>query len=241
LKNYRQKIYSSYYTSHTKHLYGETSIEKIKKQLPVYEYYFGKHLPENKSSSIIDLGCGNGSFVYWLMSKGFNNTIGIDISEELIDLGKALGINNIQCQDIFNYLTDNQSSFDIIVMRDILEHFDKDETYKLIKLLYNHLSENGKIILQVPNGQSPFVGKILFGDFTHQNAFTESSVSQLFKSNGFSDVKVFEVTPIPKNFKGAARFVLWKLLRICLNFLQIIATGDGNGYLSPNIIAVVKK
>ena len=175
------------------------------------------------------------------MNKGYKNTSGIDISKELIDIGHLIGIENIQCHDIFDYLTDNKTSFDTIIMRDILEHFDKDEAYKLITLLYNNLRDNGIVILQVPNGQSPFVGKILFGDFTHHSAFTESNIYQLFSSTGFSVINVFEVTPVPKNFKGAIRFVLWKLLRTYLKFIQIIATGDGDGYFSPNIIALIKK
>lgn len=240
MKDFKQKIYSSYYTSHTKQLYGETSIEKIKRQFPVYEYYFGKHLPINKNASVIDLGCGSGEFVHWLQNKGYKNTSGIDVSKELVEIGKGLGIQNILCDDIFNYLEINNSKFDLMILRDVLEHFDKEETYKLVTLLSNSLNENGLIILQVPNGQSPFMGKIFYGDFTHHSAFTESSLSQLFKSVGFNEIKVFETTPVPKNIKGVFRLLIWKCIRMYLIFLQLIATGDGSGYYSPNIIAVIK-
>lgn len=241
MKNYKEKIYSNYYSHHKKNLYGETTVQKIIAQFPVYEYYFSKLLPVDKNISVIDLGCGSGDFVYWLNSKGFKDTIGIDISNELIDIGKSLGISNILCNDIFNYLENQKSKFDVMILRDVLEHFDKDETYKLVALLYNNLKNNGIVILQVPNGQSPFVGRIFYGDFTHHNAFTESSISQLFQSVGFSNIHVYEVVPVPKNIKGAIRFVLWKLLRTYLIILQIIAAGNGGGYFSPNIIAVIKK
>ncbi|MCZ7612755.1 MAG: hypothetical protein M5T52_04215 [Ignavibacteriaceae bacterium] len=105
----------------------------------------------------------------------------------------------------------------------------------------NSLKENGALILQVPNGQSPFVGKILYGDFTHQNAFTESSLRQLIKSVEFNDIKVYESTPVPKNIISVIRLFIWKCVRIYLKFLQLIATGSGSGYFSPNIIAVIKK
>ena len=241
MKDFKQKIYSSYYTSHTKQLYGETSIEKIKRQFPVYEYYFGKHLPINKNASVIDLGCGSGEFVHWLQNKGYKNTSGIDVSKELIEIGKGLGIQNVLCDDIFNYLEINNSKFDVMILRDVLEHFDKDEAYELVTLLYNNLSDKGIIILQVPNGQSPFVGKIFFGDFTHHSAFTESSISQLLTSVGFKQIKVFEVTPVPKNFKGLIRLWLWKCVRIYFQFLQGIATGYSEGFFSPNLIAVITK
>lgn len=240
MKDYKQKIYSSYYTSHTKHLYGEKSLEKINRQFPVYEYYFSKHLPTDKNVSIIDLGCGSGEFVYWL-STGYKNVEGIDLSKELIEIGSSLGIPNIHCKDIFDFLAANEKRIDVIIMRDVLEHFDKDRTYKLVSMIYNNLSENGSVILQVPNGQSPFVGKILYGDYTHHQAFTESSIHQLFKSAGFRQINIFEVTPVPKNVIGIMRLGMWKILRTLLKITQQIATGDSSGYFSQNLIAVITK
>ncbi len=241
MKFYKQKIYSNYHTSHTKHLYGEVSIEKIKKHFLVYDYYYGKHLTTNKNDSIIELGCGYGDFVYWLQNKGYNNVKGIDYSVEQIKIGSSLGIPGLICDDIFNFLEDHSSTFDLIILRDVLEHFDRDETYKIIAELNNKLNKQGTIILQVPNGQSPFVGKILFGDFTHHSAFTESSLNQLFKSSGFSEIKVFETTPVPKDIKGHFRLLIWQIEKIYLKLLQLIATGDASGFFSPNIIAVIKK
>lgn len=241
MKDYKQKIYSSYYTSHTKQLYGEPSLEKIKKQFPVYEYYFGKHLPDDKNISIIDLGCGRGEFVYWLISNGYKNTIGIDVSTELIDIGKNLGIDNIFCDDILNYFHSNKVKFDVIILRDVLEHFEKAETYEMVKLLYENLRDNGIIVLQVPNGQSPFGGKIIYGDFTHHQAFTVSSIHQLFKSIGYSQINIFDVTPVPKNVIGIMRLGMWKILRTFLKITQLIGTGDGSGYFSQNLIAVITK
>lgn len=241
MKAYKQRIYSNYHSTHTKHLYGEVSIEKIKNHFPVYEYYYGKHVNNNKNVSVLELGCGYGDFVYWLLNKGYNNVKGIDYSEEQIKIGTSLGIPGLICDDIFNFFEEDNSTFDLIILRDVLEHFDSDETYKLVSQLNNKLDKKGTIILQVPNGQSPFVGKILFGDFTHHNAFTESSINQLFKSSGFNAIKVFETTPVPKNFKGLLRLFLWQIEKLYLKLLQLIATGDGSGLFSQNIIAVIKK
>jgi len=44
-------------------------------------------LPEDKKAKIIDLGCGNGGFVYWLQQIGYQNAEGIDISAEQIETG----------------------------------------------------------------------------------------------------------------------------------------------------------
>ena len=102
--NYRDKFYSRYITSHTKSLYGETSLEEIKKQFLIWDSYFDKLLPKNKNIKILDLGCGNGSFIYWLHKKGFESAIGVDISEEQVGQARKLGIKNIFQGDTKKFL-----------------------------------------------------------------------------------------------------------------------------------------
>jgi len=68
--NYREKLYSVYVSAHTSYLYGETTIKGIKSQFPVWKRYFRRFLPEDKSSLILDIGCGNGGFVYWIQEMG---------------------------------------------------------------------------------------------------------------------------------------------------------------------------
>ena len=51
-------------------------------------------------------------------------------------------------------------------------------------------------MIQVPNGASPFVGRILFGDFTHETAYTESSLAQLFRVCGYQDFSAKPFSPV---------------------------------------------
>jgi len=62
----RDKFYAKYVSTHTLPLYGEVGLIEIKKQFPAWQKYFGRFLPQDKNAKIIDLGCGNGGFVYWL-------------------------------------------------------------------------------------------------------------------------------------------------------------------------------
>ncbi len=240
-RTYKENIYDKYFSHHTQKLYGEISLSRIEKSFPILSYYFDKHLPNKKDSKIVDLGCGMGDFIYWLTTKGYSNTLGIDISMELITKGRKLKITNLECKDIFSFLKDKANEFDLVIMRDVIEHFDKEETYELISNLYKALTQSGSVIIQTPNGQSPFVGKILFGDFTHYQAFTDSSINQLFSSIGFKNINIYEVGPVPKNLKGRIRLFTWVILKIIFKIGQIIATGDSSGYYSPNIIAIIKK
>jgi hypothetical protein len=58
LPNYRKKLYSTYVSNHTLHLYGETTLDGIIKQFPVWKWRFRKFLPKDKKAKILDLGCG---------------------------------------------------------------------------------------------------------------------------------------------------------------------------------------
>lgn len=87
---YKNKFYSQYVSVHTRPLYGEQSLDDIKKQFPAWQAYFGKFLSEDRNARIIDLGCGNGGFVYWLQKNGYQNVEGIDISEEQVEVAKKI-------------------------------------------------------------------------------------------------------------------------------------------------------
>jgi 2-polyprenyl-3-methyl-5-hydroxy-6-metoxy-1,4-benzoquinol methylase len=86
--DYRKKLYSAYVSSHLSYLYGETTIDKIEKQFKVWKSYYCRFLPEDKGSVILDAGCGNGAFLYFLKQMGFKNLTGIDISSEQIEVAK---------------------------------------------------------------------------------------------------------------------------------------------------------
>lgn len=108
--NYRDKFYSKYVSTQTSQLYGEVSLEDIKKQFPTWKKYFGRFLPKDKNAKIIDVGCGNGSFVWWLRQIGYQNVEGIDISKEQVESASKLNIKNIFQADLREFLNNKKRS-----------------------------------------------------------------------------------------------------------------------------------
>jgi trans-aconitate methyltransferase len=172
---------------------------------------------------------------------GYSKVSGIDLSKEMIGLGKSLNINNIFQADIFEHLQNNKNSFDVIFCRDVLEHLTKPEVFEIFKLFFYSLKPAGKLIVQVPNGYSPNYSKIFYSDFTHETLFSEAILSQITLSNGFKSLSVKEITPVPKGIKSGVRFVLWVLLRQWYKFIHLIETGNSKGFYSQNIIACITK
>lgn len=99
----------------------------------------------NKNSKIVDLGCGNGSFVNHLNQKGFKNTIGIVNSTKIRDIANKLYPSaNIQYYDMLDYL-DNTRDIDYIFNIESFGYVDCDEYFSRAS---KSLSSKGRIILK---------------------------------------------------------------------------------------------
>lgn len=238
---YKEKQYTDYVSTHTSHLYGEVTINKIKSMFPVWKWYYGRCLPLDKSAKILDLGCGNGSYLYFLRSLGYENSTGIDISREQIDIARRLDINGIECNDIVSYLRDKNEDYDLIFARDVLEHLTKSEIPEALKAIYEAIKVKGLFVIQVPNGECVFSGRMRYGDFTHELAFTKNSLRQVLRQTGFSEVAFYQTGPVPHGLKSAVRFILWKLFEVILGFYMLVETGTSEGIYTQNIIAVARK
>ena len=186
------------------------------------------------------MGCGNGGFVYWLQELGYSNTEGIDISIEQVEAAKKIGIKNINQGDLRDFIKNKKDSYDVIFMRDVLEHFNKEEILDILELVYKSLKNNGTIVIQVPNAENPFGSKI-YGDFTHEISFTKDSIQQIFSISGFKDIFVYPMPRVIHGLKSLIRSILWKVIELCLRFYFVIETGSGKVIFTQNIIAVAKK
>ena len=238
---YKKIIYDNYISNHNKKLYGENSIAKITAYFPVLNHYYGRHIPANKDARILDLGCGDGNSVYWLQQLGYKNASGVDLSIEQIEKGRSMGIQNLQQADIIQYLSENKNEFDVIIAKDVIEHFTKDEVFEILQLVNKNIKKGGLFIMQVPNGQGMFYTSVFYGDYTHEMAYTESSINQIILNTGFSKSACYPTGPIPTGLFATVRFLLWKTMVWRLKFWKMVETGSPKGIFTQNIIAVIEK
>lgn len=239
--NYKDIFYRKYVSTHVLPRKGKNTINEFKQRSITYQKQFGKFLPKDKSSNIIDVGCGNGSVTWWLQQIGFTNASGTDISAEQVDIGKELGVNNIEQSDIKIFSQNKSNFYDVIIARDILEHFNKEDIIEILTYCNNYLKIGGVIIIQVPNAESPFFGRIRYGDFTHDIAFTSSSLSQLLMVVGFSNVRFFPMRPCVYGVKSIVRYTLWRFIECFYKLFLFSEIGRGKYIVTQNIIAVANK
>lgn len=241
MENYKDRLYTDYVSTHIIPRKGEVTLDEFKWRSIVYQKQFGKFLPKDKNAKIIDLGSGNGSVIWWLQQNNYANTEGIDISAEQVETGKKLGVQNINQADIKKFLQNKKNFYNVIFARDVIEHFTKEDIVEILSFCYESLKDNGIIIIQSPNAESPFFGRIRYGDFTHDIAFTTSSLSQLLRMIGFARVKFYPVQPIIYGVKSFVRFILWKTVEKIYELLLFAEVGRTEKIVSQCIIAVGKK
>ena len=241
MDRYKKIIYENYISNHNKNLYGENSLARIEAYFPALKHYYARHIPPNRDQRILEIGCGDGNFVYCLQQMGYKNANGIDYSAEQIEKGKSMGINNLACADLFSYLADNKSKYDVIIAKDVIEHFTRNEVFEIMELINKNLNDGGRFIMQVPNGQGIFHTSVFYGDYTHEMAYTESSINQVILNTGFKKSTCFPTGPIPYGVVSSILFILWKLMVLKLKFWKMVETGNPRGIFTQNIIAVVEK
>jgi cyclopropane fatty-acyl-phospholipid synthase-like methyltransferase len=241
MKGYKKIIYENYISNYNKDLYGENTLSKIKAHFPSLKHYYARHVPSNKDAHILDIGCGDGGFVYCLQQMGYTNVSGVDFSAEQVAKGRSMGIANLCCADITEFLTESTVRYDAIIAKDVIEHFTKDEVFELLALISKNLKDGGRFIMQVPNGQGLFYTSVFYGDYTHEMAYTESSVNQIIRNTGFKSSTCYPTGPIPYNVPATVRFIFWRLKVAQLRFWKMIETGKWGGIFTQNIIAVIEK
>lgn len=185
------KLYNRYVSTHFQQG-GRLKKKFLEQQIRYNEVNIKPHLPADKNSRIVDLGCGLGHFLRFLQAFGYQNIIGVDASPECIDFCQKHKIP-VVLNDFMIYLKHTTENIDVIVMNDVLEHQSKDRLWQLLELVHTHLKDDGKLIIKVPNMSNPVLGlDSRYLDITHEIGFTASSIEQTLRLAGFSKVEVYE-------------------------------------------------
>lgn len=188
------------------------------------------------------MGCGSGSFLYFLRSEGYRRIRGIDIAAEQVALARRLGITDVEAADAFTFLAAHAGAYDLIVALDVVEHFPKDEVLRFLDLAHGALRPGGSLLLRTPNADSPFHSWIRYADFTHEVAFTPLSIRQVLRATGFTDVEVVPLEPYAHGPASALRWLLWKIVKQMIRLYLLIEQGTpGSGVFTANLCAVARR
>jgi 2-polyprenyl-3-methyl-5-hydroxy-6-metoxy-1,4-benzoquinol methylase len=198
-------------------------------------------LPSNSAAMCLDAACGAGSLLFALRGAGYSNLFGVDRSAQQVSFAKQL-CPQVEQGDVIEFLRRNSNRFDLITAFDIFEHLEKREVFEFADAIFFALRPGGRLIVQTPNADSPWIGSVRYGDVTHELAFTPASLERTLKVVGFAGYEARECAPFVHGLKSGARHVLWQVTRAVLLGWNFIETGSkGSGVLTRVFIAKADK
>jgi 2-polyprenyl-3-methyl-5-hydroxy-6-metoxy-1,4-benzoquinol methylase len=199
-----------------------------------YHSYFEGWLPGSRDASIADLGCGRGRLLYFFRHQGFVRLYGVDASPSQVRLARQVVPEVVQ-GDVFDFLEQSEGGFDLVAALDLIEHLRKDAVLDFLDLCHARLKPGGRLILQTPNADSPWVSGVRYGDFTHEICFSPPLLARLLRLCGFVDIEARETGPVAWGYSAAStvRFALWQGIRALLRLWNLVETGEpGSGVLT---------
>tara|TARA_Y100000591_G_C21852986_1_gene712903 strand:- start:2283 stop:3266 length:984 start_codon:yes stop_codon:yes gene_type:complete len=145
--------------------------------------YIKSNISLNKKDTILDYGCGFGSFLYALKKNKIQSK-GIDFDNDSINFCKSKNLN-VSSNSLTN---EKDRSIKIITMFDVIEHLV--DPVDFLKIANKKLKKNGFMLLFTPNIHS-LSGKLMgpkhnmFAVFNHLCFYNENSLKYLAKKTGF--------------------------------------------------------
>jgi 2-polyprenyl-3-methyl-5-hydroxy-6-metoxy-1,4-benzoquinol methylase len=189
--------------------------------LPAHTFFYLQQpllslLNKDKNHCILDLGCGNGHLVNYLLAKGFN-VFGTDASEKGIAIARQTNPDRFFVQDLATGRLPNELAnynFDTIISTEVIEHlFDPGGFISFCK---QTLNGKGELIISTPyHGYLKNLGISIFNKWDthfspgwhggHIKFWSPATLSHVLTNSGFT------VT----NFKGCGRVpYFWKSMII---------------------------
>lgn len=115
----------------------------------------------NQDTTVLEVGCGEGGNLLPFMLLGCKKIVGVDISKGKIDnareyFSKFKNNNYIELinDDIYNI--NDIGLFDIIIIRDVLEHIHNQNRF--MHFIKNFIKSNSRIFIGFPPWYNPFGG-----------------------------------------------------------------------------------
>ena len=126
-------------------------------------YLFLRRLIENKT--LLDFGCGAGGVLQYAQNEA-KKVYGVELETTMY---KELNKEGIRCfQTLEEAYSEIKGKIDVVTLFHVLEHLK--DPIKILKGLKEVLSENGKIVIEVPNANDALLAVYenkCFSDFTY--------------------------------------------------------------------------
>lgn len=232
MDNYKKEIYRLWSEKDAFNYPLPTDISAEERSENYKRFFIDKFFPKDKNIKILDMGCGWGLFLKSCKEVGYNNISGVEINERCVQFIKnKFVIPSVFQADAVSFLEScPDSSFDVITAIDVMEHFEKKEVFYVLNLIYKKLKKTGIFIMQVPNGGS-LPGLYIFNsDLTHEIAFTDILIKEIFGLVGFEKTEI--------SGKSEKKDITHFFINVLRKIFSVVISLNNEFVFTSNLIAV---
>ena len=234
-----------YFDRYTESVYSRVNRltpDELKRSAVEYGCLYKGLLPADKSLPVLEIGCGGGSFLYFLGKQGYTNIYGIDISAQQVDLCRQQVTDQVEAADGLEFLKDKNGRYSLIAVHDVLEHIPKEKVLTFVALARAALIDGGALFIRVPNMSNPLAAQSRYIDMTHEVGYTSRSLYQLLFCAGFEDI-TFKggLVMLRRGLRAALRRAFIRVYYAWVKFLYFVQDFQVPDYLDHNLIAIARK
>jgi len=160
---------------------------------------------ESDARRVFDVGCGNGSLIRALASRGWKG-IGIDPSKSGVEEANKAGIGEFYVASAYDDLAGRFGTFPAVVSLEVVEHVYDPRLYA--RNVFNLLSPGGLAVISTPyHGYLKNLALAVMGKFDrhhgplwdhgHIKFWSIGTLTELLKETGFEVLRFHRVGRIP--------------------------------------------
>ncbi|MDF1535903.1 MAG: class I SAM-dependent methyltransferase [bacterium] len=159
---------------------------------------------------VLEVGCGSGVVLKTLRDRGYFALVGVDVDQWAVTHCREAGLDVRLISSIQEFTGTIDERFDLVLMLHVLEHLEKDQIIASLTAIRSRMAAGGRIVVSVPNAQSPTGGYWAYEDFTHSTIFTSGSLYHVLSAAGFTRIEL--VDPVGLAGLGPVKAALRKAL-----------------------------
>jgi SAM-dependent methyltransferase len=184
----------------------------------------GPHLGGGRQAAL-DLGAGQGELVETLQRLGYGSVQGVELSASQVQQAELHGCS-VEAGDALAFLqAQPDAALDLVTCFDVFEHLPHPVCAAWFEQIARVLRPGGLLVGHVPNGLSPFVGSVYWGDLTHVWCPVPQSMQVFCRTSGLRWLGAHENIGDSASLKGRLRRLAWLAVRRLLALASTVETG----------------
>ena len=209
------------------------------------EHAYRHDLPHDKSTAILDVGCGFGRVLAFLSERGYTNLWGVDRDEDVLKWTAANVTPNVEVvSDLSGFLARHEGKFGLIVIKDVLFYVPRSDVQTLLRDVWKAIAPGGGVLLETINGAAWTGPYVAYKDPDVQWIPTETLLRYYLESAGFSDIELRGRATTITGLRSRVFALGQALWRTGLRLIYLLERGidsQNPRILTTQIIAIARK